>query len=169
MRNDVINMSRACDREKKTESLWPSVHRSDALTTEPRRARDELPALYTRFLCPVLVVCWSHHFPFFHRALNIPSLFITHMTIVFYPPRHESFLAQWLDHLTRVEKVIISIPVGHSDFFSFFLLISCWLHHVIFHQRFSSGVLRGTQRLFSVKYLFGEANMAQNFLLLEYG
>ena len=26
---------------------------------------------------------------------------------------------------------------------------------------------RGTQRLFSVKYLFGEANIAQNFLLLE--
>ena len=28
---------------------------------------------------------------------------------------------------------------------------------------------RGTQRLFSVKYLFGEANFAYNFLLLEYG
>ena len=26
---------------------------------------------------------------------------------------------------------------------------------------------RGTQRLFSVKYLFGEANNALNFLLLE--
>ena len=28
---------------------------------------------------------------------------------------------------------------------------------------------RGTQRLFSVKYLFGETNIAWNFLLLEYG
>ena len=28
---------------------------------------------------------------------------------------------------------------------------------------------RGTQRLFSLKYLFGEANIAQNFLLLEDG
>ena len=28
---------------------------------------------------------------------------------------------------------------------------------------------RGTQRLFSVKYLFGEANIANNFLLLEDG
>ena len=28
---------------------------------------------------------------------------------------------------------------------------------------------RGTQRPFSVKYLFGEANIAQNFLLLEDG
>ena len=29
------------------------------------------------------------------------------------------------------------------------------------------GLMRGTQRLFSVKYLFGEANATQNFLLLE--
>ena len=63
-------------------------------------------------------------FLIFHRALNLPSLFITHMTIVFYPARHESFLAQWLEHLTRVKKVINSIPVGDSDFFSF----SCSWH-----------------------------------------
>ena len=30
-------------------------------------------------------------------------------------------------------------------------------------------ILRGTQRLFSVKHLFGEPNIAQNFLLLEDG
>ena len=30
-------------------------------------------------------------------------------------------------------------------------------------------LLRGTQRLFSVKYLFGEANIAYNFLLIEDG
>ena len=29
--------------------------------------------------------------------------------------------------------------------------------------------VRGTQRKFSVKYLFAEANIAKNFLLLEYG
>ena len=28
-------------------------------------------------------------------------------------------------------------------------------------------LFRGTQRLFSVKYLFGQANIALNFLLLE--
>ena len=41
------------------------------------------------------------------------------MTIVFYPACHKSSLAQWLEHLTRVKKVIYSIPVGDSDFFSF--------------------------------------------------
>ena len=30
-------------------------------------------------------------------------------------------------------------------------------------------VIRGTQRLFSVKYLIGEANITYNFLLLEDG
>ena len=30
-------------------------------------------------------------------------------------------------------------------------------------------LVRGTQRLFSVKYLFGEAKIAYNFLLLEEG
>ena len=29
--------------------------------------------------------------------------------------------------------------------------------------------VRGTQRTFSVKYLFAEANIAKNFLVLEYG
>ena len=77
-------------------------------------------------------------FPIFHPALNLPSLFITHMTIVFYPACHESSLAQWLEHLTRVKKVINSIPVGRSDFFSF----SCSCMHVdhiivISHQLFS--------------------------------
>ena len=108
MKNDVINMSRA--------PVWCSHHWA---TKDSWRA-----GLYTRFLCAVLVACWSHHFSFFHRALNLPSLFITPMTIVFYPARHESFLAQWLEHLTRVKKVINSIPVGDSDFFSF----SCSLH-----------------------------------------
>ena len=30
-------------------------------------------------------------------------------------------------------------------------------------------LIRGTQRLFSVQHLFGEANIAENFLLLEQG
>ena len=33
----------------------------------------------------------------------------------------------------------------------------------------SHSQIGGTQRLFSVKYLFGKANIAQNFLLLEEG
>ena len=32
---------------------------------------------------------------------------------------------------------------------------------------FPASVVRGTQRLLSVKYLFGEANVALDFLLLE--
>ena len=32
-----------------------------------------------------------------------------------------------------------------------------------------SGLIRGTQRLFSGKYLFGEAKIAYNFLQLEEG
>ena len=69
--------------------------------------------------CACSMYSWSHHFSFFHPALNLPALFITHMTIVFYLALHESFLAQWLEHLSCVKKVINSIPVGDSDFFSF--------------------------------------------------
>ena len=36
-------------------------------------------------------------------------------------------------------------------------------------ERTERSQIRDTQRLFSVKYLFGEANAAQNFLLLEEG
>ena len=47
MRNDVINMSWAWDKEKKLSfqqelNLWPSVHWSDALSTELQRTHGEL-------------------------------------------------------------------------------------------------------------------------------
>ena len=32
--------------------------------------------------------------------------------------RHDSLVAQWLDHPTSLRKAIGSIPVGDSDFFS---------------------------------------------------
>ena len=32
--------------------------------------------------------------------------------------RHESIAAQWLMHLTSEGKVIVSVPVRNSDFFS---------------------------------------------------
>ena len=46
MRDDVINMSRARDKDKKLSprqelNLWPSAQRLDALTSELRRTRDE--------------------------------------------------------------------------------------------------------------------------------
>ena len=55
-------MSRARDREKHLSprqklNLWPSVHRSDALTTELRRARDELD--YIQGFC---ALCLWHVF-----------------------------------------------------------------------------------------------------------
>ena len=39
------------------------------------------------------------------------------MNLVYGPARHKSFAAQWLEHLTGVQKVICSTPVGDSDFF----------------------------------------------------
>ena len=39
----------------------------------------------------------------------------------------------------------------------------------MFKLHVNQGLKRGTQRLFSVKYLFGEAKIAYNFLLLEEG
>ena len=118
-----------CHEHGTKKKIWVPdrnwTNRSDALTTELRRARD-VAGLYTRFLYPVLVACWSHNFSFFHRALNFPSLFITHKTIVFYPARQEFFLAQWLEHLTRVKKVINSIPCScswHVDHIMSFLTI----------------------------------------------
>ena len=46
--------------------------------------------------------------------------------IVYGPARHESFVVQWLDHHTRVRKVIDSIPSGDSDFsLSQAMLLTC--------------------------------------------
>ena len=42
---------------------------------------------------------------------------MSYMNLVYGPARHETFIAQWLEHPTGVRKVIGSIPVGDSDFF----------------------------------------------------
>ena len=39
------------------------------------------------------------------------------MNLAYGPTRNESFIAQWLEHLTSVQKVIGSIPVEDPDFF----------------------------------------------------
>ena len=38
------------------------------------------------------------------------------MNLVYGPTSHESFVAQWLEHLTGVQKVVGSIPVGTQIF-----------------------------------------------------
>ena len=50
------------------------------------------------------------------------------------PARLESFVAQCLEHPIGVEKVIGSIPVGHSHFF----FVPCSLHvnHITYHRVF---------------------------------
>ena len=53
------------------------------------------------------------------------------------------------------------------DLISFTVRIS-YFHYVAVIKNLPP-LIRGTQRLFSVKYLFGEANTAWKFLLLEYG
>ena len=114
VRNEVINMSRARDKEKNLSSqqdlqLWPSVHRSDALTTELRRIRGELchiqsscvrpsdrcteghrfnscPAL--RFFLCLMLCSWhvdhitSHSFT--ELKVYLLSLFITYITISYF-------------------------------------------------------------------------------------
>ena len=73
---------------------------------------------------------------FLHLALNLPLFFIhralddfdiailssaqdaCHGTnLVYGPAGHEAFAAQWLEHLTGVQKVICSTPVVDWDFF----------------------------------------------------
>ena len=38
------------------------------------------------------------------------------MNLAYGPTCHESFVAQWLEHLTSVQKVVGSIPVEDPDF-----------------------------------------------------
>ena len=100
------------------------------------------------FLCPISCP-WhiDHIISRFFTELKIChlSLFITHMTIstslilryagrmsyinlVHGPAHHKSFVAQWLEHLTTVWKIIGSIPVGNSDFF--FVPCSWYVDHI---------------------------------------
>ena len=50
------------------------------------------------------------------------------MNLVNGPTHQESLMAQWLQHLTGVLKVIGSIPVEDSDFF--FILCSRHVDHI---------------------------------------
>ena len=54
---------------------------------------------------------------------------MSYLNLGYGPARHESFVAQWLEHPTGVGKVIGSIPVGDSDFF--FVLCSWHVDHTI--------------------------------------
>ena len=65
--------------------------------------------------------CWSQQY--------IGSML--YMNLVYGPTHQESFIAQWLEHLTSVQKVIGSIPVGDSNFF--FILCSWHVDHITSH------------------------------------
>ena len=75
--------------------------------------------------------------------LTIFLHFITHMAIstllilaarrthmihesCIWPICHESFVLQWSEHPTGRRKVIVSIPLGDSDFFHRPVLVTCW-------------------------------------------
>ena len=65
---------------------------------------------------------------------------------------------------------LIKIARGHSNSLKAkTLLPSCEGRQVVPQKKISESLGRGTQRLFSVKYLFGGAKIAYNFLLLEEG
>ena len=48
--------------------------------------------------------------------------------------RHKSVIAQWLDHLTGVRKVIGFIPVRDSDFFLCPMLVAYDEHYIFLMQ-----------------------------------
>ena len=59
-------------------------------------------------------------------------------------PNYESFVAQWLEHPTGVQKVIGSIPVVDSDFFFVpGLLVTCRSYH---------GLLAGVYCVYKLYY-----------------
>ena len=95
----------------------------------------------------LIVTCWSHHFSFLHRALNLPSFFTYHkhgnfhcwsyqcagcmsyMNLEYGPARHECFVAQWLEHPTSVRKVIHRFDSSHGiRLFLCPVLVTCWSH-----------------------------------------
>ena len=52
---------------------------------------------------------------------------MSYMNRVYGTASHESFVAQWLEHLTGLRKVIGSITVADSDIFlsSIYMLLTC--------------------------------------------
>ena len=61
---------------------------------------------------------------------------MSYINLVYGLARHETFIAQWLEHPTGVRKIMGSIPVG--EFFRFFpcpILVTCWSHQFSFLDR----------------------------------
>ena len=56
---------------------------------------------------------------------------MSYMNLAYGPTRNESFVAQWLERLTSVQKVIGSIPVKDPDFF--FVLCLWHVDHITSH------------------------------------
>ena len=52
---------------------------------------------------------------------------MSYMNCVYGTASHESFVAQWLEHLTGLRNVIGSITVADSDIFlsSIYMLLTC--------------------------------------------
>ena len=46
------------------------------------------------------------------------------MNLLYGPARNGFFVAQWIEYPTGVRKVIVSIPVGYSDFFLCTVLVT---------------------------------------------
>ena len=67
---------------------------------------------------------------------------MSYNNLVYGLARHETFIAQWLEHPTGVRKVIGSIPVGDSDLFfvpcsrhvDFFTELKTYLFFLIYHK-----------------------------------
>ena len=76
----------------------------------------------------------SHTWQFRHCVLIQPVCrrHVIHEPNIYGTACHESFVAQWLEHPTGVQKVTVSIPVGDSDF-SLYVLRSWHVDHVISH------------------------------------
>ena len=121
--------------QKKSESLWPSVHRSDALTTELRRTRDELDYIQG-FSVPCL---WhvDHIFSHFSPSFKF-TIFIYHT--------HDDCILPSSPWVLPSSVVRASDPCqkGHKfnscrglRFFLVLVLVACWSHHAISHQLFS--------------------------------
>ena len=124
VRNEVINMSRARDKEKNLSSqqdlqLWPSVHRSDALTTELRRIRGELCHIQSSCVRP------SDRCTEGHRFNSCPGL--------------RFFLCLMLCSWHVITSLLISSP---SLKFTFFLYLShTWRFHISYFSEWSFGMI----------------------------
>ena len=112
--------------------------------------------LITSFLIPSLslkftiILYLSRTWRFRHCWSKQYAGRLWHMNLVYGTARHESFVAQWLEHPTGVRKVIGSIPVWDSDFF----LVPCLWHvdHAISHYCTSLCFYKETETLLLFPY-----------------